>query len=88
MAQLRNCGLAARKSPRWLSETKRHARADSFPVRAEIARHIRSLEQRLAAIDSDLNEKMRSGDSSEPQPLTVGCGCAAAVCPADRKSVV
>ena len=49
-------------------ETKRHARADSFPVRAEIARHIRSLEQRLAAIDSDLNEKMRSGDSPEPQP--------------------
>ena len=51
-------------------EKERPARADSFPVRTEIARHIRSLEQRLAAIDSDLSEKMRSGDLPEPQILT------------------
>src|SRR5215831_1049929 len=51
-------------------EQERHARADSFPVRAEIARHIRFLDQRLAAIDSDLNEQARSGSAREPQRVT------------------
>ncbi|MFN2576520.1 MAG: hypothetical protein ABR607_02405 [Pyrinomonadaceae bacterium] len=42
------------------AERERHATAHFFSVRGEIARHIRSLEQRLASIDSELRE--RAGD--------------------------
>jgi hypothetical protein len=52
-------------------EQERRAGADSFLVRTEIARHIRSLEQRLAAIDSDLKEREPSNDSPQPRRLTI-----------------
>src|SRR2546421_4962719 len=41
------------------AELERHANADSFIVREEIARHIRGLDQRLASIDSELREQAR-----------------------------
>jgi hypothetical protein len=52
-------------------ERDRHRSADSFPVRTEIAQHIRSLEHRLAAIDSDLKETARQGHSPPPPRLTM-----------------
>jgi len=51
-----------------VAERERQATADSFIVRGEIARHIRALEQRLASIDSELRESVRSDPSSHQTP--------------------